>query len=154
MSRPRYKWWGYVKNMIRAYPGLKKEYDDLHEQSVTPNLSGMPGGGEVSRGTENIALRELSGPNQAEYDAVRKTIAITEHMRTGADRLKLMDLVFWKNSHTLQGAAMVVHVSYDTAINYHGDFIMMAAYFRDLITYDELKEHLKFALKSQNDVLK
>jgi hypothetical protein len=49
---------------------------------------------------------------------------------------------------------MVVHVSYDTAINYHGDFIMMAAYFRDLITYDELKEHLKFALKSQNDVLK
>lgn len=154
MSRPRYKWWGYVKNMIRAYPGLKKEYDDLHEQSVTPNLSGMPGGGEVSRGTENIALRELSGPNQAEYDAVRKTIAITEHMRTGADRLKLMDLVFWKNSHTLQGAAMVVHVSYDTAINYHGDFIMMAAYFRGLITYDELKEHLKFALKSQNDVLK
>ena len=154
MSRPRYKWWGYVKNMIRAYPSLKKEYDDLHEQSVTPNLSGMPGGGEVSRGTENIALRELSGPNQAEYDAVRKAIAITEHMRTGADRLKLMDLVFWKNSHTLQGAAMVIHVSYETAVEYHRDFIMVAAYFRGLVEGDNLVGVQKLALKSQNDVLK
>ena len=153
MSKPRYKWWGYIKNIIRAYPGLKKEYEQLHEQSVTANMSGMPGGGEVSRGTENIAIRELPRPKQMEYDAVRKAVAVTEHMRTGADRLKLLNLVFWKQSHTLQGAAMAVNISYDTAIDYHGDFIMVVAYFREMVTYDELKEHQKFALKSQNNVI-
>lgn len=154
MSKPRYKWWGYVKNVIRAYPGLKQEYEELHKQSVTANMSGMPGGGGVSRGTEEIAIRELSKPKQMEYDAVRKAIEATERMRTGQDRMKLMSLVFWKQSHTLQGAAMAVNVSYDTAIDYHGDFIMMVAFFRDLITYEELKEHQKFALKSHESVVK
>ena len=154
MSRPRYKWWGYVKNMIRAYPGLKKEYDNLHEQSVTPNLSGMPGGSAVSRGTENIALKELPKAKQMEYDAVRKAIAVTEKMKNGSDRLKIINLVFWKNSHTLQGAAMAIPVSYETAVEYHRDFIMVAAYFRELVDGENLAGIQKLALKSQNDVLK
>ena len=45
MSKTRYKWWGYVKNMIREYPALKKEYEDLHQQSITANMSGTPCGG-------------------------------------------------------------------------------------------------------------
>lgn len=154
MSKPRYKWWGYVKAMIRAYPALMREYNDLHEQSVTANMSGVPGSGDVIRGTENVALRELPKPQQAEYDAVRQSILVTQQMRTGAERLKLIEMVFWKNSHTLQGAAMVNHISYDTAIDYHGDFIMITAYFRDLITYDELKPSQKFALKSQKHMVK
>lgn len=153
MSKPRYKWWGYIKNVIRAYPSLKKEYESLHEQSVTANMSGMPGGGDVSRGTESIALRELPRAKQSEYDAVRKAIAITELMRTGTDRLKLMDMVFWKNSHTLQGAAMAINVSYETAVEYHRDFIMISAYFRDLIDGEELVGIQKLALKSQKDVV-
>jgi hypothetical protein len=146
-------WWGYIKAVIRSYPALKRDYDALHEQSITANMSGMPGGGAVSRGTENIATRELPRPKQAEYDAVRKAIAVTEQMRTGTDRLRIIDMVFWKNSHTLQGAAMAASVSYDTAIDYHGDFIMMVAYFRDLVTFEEMKNHQKFALKSQKDVV-
>lgn len=153
MSKPRYKWWGYIKNVIRAYPGLKREYEELHEQSVTANASGVPGGGGVSRGTENIALRELSRPRQMEYDAVRKAIAVTERMRTGSDRLKLMNLVFWKNSHTLQGAAFAVNISYETAVEYHRDFIMLTAYFRELVDGDALVGIQKLALKSQNRVL-
>ena len=153
MSKPRYKWWGYIKAVIRSYPSLKQEYEALHEQSITANMSGMPGGGAVSRGTENIATRELPKPKQAEYDAVRRAIVVTEQMRTGEDRLRLMNLVFWKQSHTLQGAAMAVNVSYDTAIDYHGDFVMMVGYFYGLITYEELKKHQKFALKSQKGVV-
>lgn len=154
MSRPRYKWWGYVKNMIRAYPGLRKEYDDLHRQSITANMSGMPGGGEASRGTENIALKELPKAKQMEYDAVRKAIAVTEKMKNGAERLKIINLVFWKNSHTLQGAAMAIPVSYETAVEYHRDFIMIAAYFRELVDGENLAGIQKLALKSQKDVLK
>lgn len=60
MSKPRYRWWGYIRNVIRAYPELKREYESLHQQSVTACLSGMPGSGEASRGTENIAIRHIT----------------------------------------------------------------------------------------------
>lgn len=153
MSKPRFKWWGYAKNIIRAYPALKSEYEDLHEQSVTANMSGMPGGGSVSRGTECIALRQLSGPKQAEYDAVRKAVLVVEQMKTGKDRLKMIELVFWKKSHTLQGAAVAVNISYETAVEYHRDFIMLTAYFRGLVDGDALVGIQKLALKSQNRVV-
>lgn len=160
MSKPKYKWWGYIKNVIRDYPALVKEYNALHEQSVTANMSGMPGGGNgVSRGTEGIALRELSKPRQAELDAVKKAVAETERLQTGNDRMRLVQLVFWKQSHTLQGAAMMVNISYDTAVHYHGYFIMLVAYYKDLVTHEELvewrqkKTRKKSALKSQNNML-
>lgn len=153
MSKPRYPWWGYVKNVIRGYPALKREYEQLHEQSITARLSGMPVGSDVSRGTESIALRQLPGPKQKEYDAVKAAVNATQRMITGEDRMKVIDLVFWKQSHTLSGAAMRANISYDTAINYHGDFIMLVAYFRELITYEELRDGQKFALKSQKSVL-
>lgn len=153
MSKPRYRWWGYVKNVIRDYPVLKREYDDLHEQSITASTSGTGGSGGISRGTESIAIRELPRTKQREYDAVRKTIMMTEHLRTGSDRLKLIDMVFWKGTHTLSGAALALNISYDTAIDYHGDFIMLVAFHKDLITFDELKPAQKIALKSQKDVV-
>lgn len=154
MSKPRYGWWGYVKNMIRAYPGLKREYDDLHTQSVTANMSGIGGGGGgVNRSLENITMRELPRPKQTELDAVQNTIHLTEHLRTGKDRLRLIDMVFWKGTHTLAGAALALNISYDTAIDYHGDFIMLVAYHKELITMEELKPAQKIALKSQKHVL-
>lgn len=153
MSKPRFKWWGYIKSVIRAYPELKKEYAQIHEQPITAISSGMPGAGGVSRGTEDIALRELPKSKQKEYDAVRCAINATQRLKTGTDRLKVIDLVFWKQSHTLQGAAMQANISYDTAIGYHGDFIMMVAYFRELATIEELTETQKIALKSQKNVI-
>ena len=154
MSKPRFNWWGYVKNIIRAYPGLKREYDDLHTQTITANMSGTGGGGGgVNRSLESIAMRELPRPRQRELDAVTNTIRLTERLRTGKERLKLIDMVFWKGTHTLAGAAMALNISYDTAIDYHGDFIMLTAYHKELITFDELKPAQKIALKSQNYVL-
>lgn len=137
--------------MIRDYPALEKEYRELHEQKVTASITGMPGGGNVSRGTEDIAIRDLPRSKQLEYDAVRRAIEVTGMLKTGAERLKIVELVFFKQSHTLDGAAYHQHISYDTAIDYHGDFIMLVAYFRELITYDELPQ--KIALKSQKNVL-
>lgn len=153
MSKPRYRWWGYVKNVIRAYPGLKQEFDSLHEQTITANMSGMGGGGGVNRSLENVVMRELPRPKQHELDAVQDTIHLTEQLRTGKDRLRLIDMVFWKGTHTLAGAAMALNISYDTAIDYHGDFIMLVAYHKELITPEELKPSQKIALKSQKYVL-
>ncbi len=137
MSKPRYKWWGYVKNVIRAYPGLKREYEALHEQAVTANVSGMPGGGGASRGTENIAIRELPYTRQREYEAVRRAVEYTKQIAAGADRLALVDMVFWKKSHTLSGAAYKLNLSYTTAQRYHGEFVIAVARFYGLMDREE-----------------
>ena len=141
MSRPRYGWWNYVKYIIRRYPALKEEYAGMHEQSVTPNMSGMPCSGNASRGTEDIAIRELPPVKQREYEAVKKAIEATERMTASLDRLKIIDLVFWKRSHTLDGAALAVPCSYMTARRYHSEFIMLVASFYGLLDKkDELKK--------------
>lgn len=137
MSKPRYKWWGYIKNVIRAYPGLKKEYEALHEQSVTANTSGMPGGGEVSRGTENIAIRELPYTKQREYEAVRRAIEYTKHFKNGEERLKIIDLMYWKNSHTLAGAGQKVGYGYDRARQIHQEFVISVATYYGLMDKEE-----------------
>ena len=127
MSKPRYGWWGYVKYIIRQYPALKQEYSELHSQSVTANTSGMPRGNSASRSTEVIAIRELPSTKQREYEAVKKAVETTERMTASRDRLKIIDLVFWKRSHTLDGAALTIPCSYMTARRYHAEFIMLVA---------------------------
>lgn len=142
MSKPRYKWWGYIKNVIRDYPRLKQEYDALHEQSVTPSMSGTPGGGGASRAVENIAIRELPKAEQRDFEAVQKAIDGTQRLDTGDDRMKLVQMVFWKRQK-LRDAAYKCHISYDTARNYQWEFITNVAYYKDLLTYDELKKAYK-----------
>ena len=127
MGRPRYDWWMYVKGMIRRYPSLKEEYADLHKQSVTPNYTGMPSSGSVGRGVEAVALRELPTTRQREYEAVKRAIEVTQRMSANSDRLKVIDLVFWQRSHTLDGAALTIPCSYRTARRYHSEFIMTVA---------------------------
>lgn len=138
MSKPRYKWWGYIRNVIRDYPRLMQEYDALHEQSVTPGMSGMPGGGGAVRTVEAIAVRELAGTKQREYEAVRQAIDMTRRLDTARERLAMIDMVFWKNTHTLCGAAHQVNVSYETAKRYQRQFIMAVA--RSYGLLDEGKE--------------
>lgn len=127
MSRPRYDWWPYVKGMIRRYPSLKEQYADLHTSSMTANYSGMPHSGTVSRGTEDIAVRELPSTRQREYEAVRLAIQQTERYPNGRDRLLVIRLVFWDRSHTLDGAALMVPCHYKTAQSWHNAFIRAVA---------------------------
>ena len=122
-----------MKGMIRRYPELKAEYADLHRQSVTPNYSGMPVAGGAGRATEEVAIREFPTTRQREYEAVNMAIAVTERMKTGRYRLKVIDLVFWKRSHTLEGAALMVPCHYNTAQKYHSDFIILVAKFYGLL---------------------
>lgn len=133
MSRPRYDWWPYVKGMIRRYPALKAELADIREQSIVPNYSGLPGGGSASRSTELIACRDLPTNKQREYEAVRRAIAATERMTASRDRLRIVELVFWKRSLTLSGAALTIPCHYNTAQKYHSDFILTVAAFYGLL---------------------
>lgn len=133
MSKPRYKWWGYVRGIVRAYPELKREYNELHRQTVTASTSGLPGGGGVSRGTENIAVRELPYTKQREYEAVKRAVDTTKRLPNGAQRMKIIELVYWKRSHTVEGAAMRAGYSPDRGKQLHGDFIRLVAKYYGLM---------------------
>ena len=127
MSKPRYHWWGYIKWVIRDYPAKYKELRNMKFQSITPNYNGMPGGSEPQRGAENIALCLFTGQKQREFEAVEKAIDITKTFTDGMERINLVDRVFWGQTHTLQGAALAGHISYETAVNWHRDFIKLVA---------------------------
>lgn len=93
----KYDWWGYVKSMIRKYP----------ERKSSPPLDSTTAG--------------------REYIAVCNAIYSVERYDNGRERLAIIDLVFWKHSHTLEGAALQVPCSYRTAQRYHEQFIKSVA---------------------------
>lgn len=68
---------------------------------------------------------EESYIRQFESEAVQRAIEKTKLLRDGEERLKLIDLVFFKQSHSLQGASIKCFISYETAVNWHGDFIRL-----------------------------
>ena len=96
MSNPKYDWWSYVKGMIRRYPKLRKQLE---------------------------FCAELPSPYQEEYDSVTLACRHTETIDAGAERMRLISLIYWKKTHTLSGAALQCSVDYSTAKRWHKDFI-------------------------------
>ena len=56
-------------------------------------------------------------------EAVKQAVEDTKSLVDGTERLKLIDLVFWKQTHTLAGASCECNVCYDLAVLWHRDFI-------------------------------
>ena len=98
MSKPRYPWWSYAKAMVKMYPQLSS------------------------------SVSQLPPARQREYDAVTKAIELTKRRQNGADRLALIDLVFWKQNHNLEGAALKLYLSDTTAKRYHTEFIRLVGF--------------------------
>jgi hypothetical protein len=113
--------------MIRQYPALCDALAELHGTSVTAHYDGVREAVGPSRTTELAAIRELPTVEQREYEAVRRAIERTERLSNGRDRLRVIRLVFWDRTHNLAGAALTVPVSYDTAQNWHCQFIRLVA---------------------------
>lgn len=128
MSKPRYRWWGFVRRMIRDYPGLKAAVDDLHSQNVTASMTGMPRGSGTGRTVETIALRQLPEDDQKIYDAVTRAIEVTRLRSDGEERIALIRYAYWgRKERALKHAALYAHVSERTAKRWHGDFVRMVA---------------------------
>lgn len=126
MSKPRYRWWGFVRRMIRDYPGIKKAADDLHTHTMGGGMCGVPKGGVAGRTVESVALRELPPDDQKIYDAVTKAVEITRLRRDGEERLSLIRCVYWsRNPHGLDAAALRANIAVPTAKRWHGDFVRL-----------------------------
>lgn len=122
MSKPRYDWWPYVKGMIRRYPALQAEYALKHEPRITTVIANGHGSG-VPKPTEATALRELTQTKQREYEAVTKALNAANQLPDGEERLRMVDLIFWRQSHTLEGVALDLHYSWRTVAQWHREFI-------------------------------
>ncbi len=68
---------------------------------------------------------ELPKTSMREFYAVQRAVAETERLPSGAERLGLVSLVFWRQTHSLEGAAQELHLSYRTARRYHEEFIKL-----------------------------
>lgn len=125
----RVSWWAYIKAVIRSYPALKEQYAEQQQQALVPAYGdGTPHSkGSVSRTVESLAIRTLPGLHQREYEAVRRAVAVTERYRNGRDRMRVIDMVYWKRSHTLTGASLQVPCSEHTARVWNQEFIRLVA---------------------------
>lgn len=90
MSKPRELWWGYVKNVLRAYPDYRR-------------------GGAKLRSAVERAMKE------------------TRNLPNGEWRCAIIEKVYFRESHTLVGAARCCHVSYGAAKEWHGEFVRLVA---------------------------
>ena len=126
MSKPRKRWWGYVRRVLYDYPRLRAELDELQQPHHYGESAGHTSG--ISRQSEILALHTLPDPDdQRDLEAVEAALAAQTHHVNGGQTLRLVRMVFFHRSHTLEGAAQVLHISYHTAERRQNAFIRLVA---------------------------
>ncbi len=131
MSKYRHWWRPNVERALRVYPYLKAAKQAAQEQSITPSYTGMPRGGGISRTTENAATRHFSAQEEKILDAVDRAIAEVSKHRDGQDVLRIVEMVDFKRSHTLEGAAMALFMHRVTASDKRTRFVDLVGKYMD-----------------------
>lgn len=128
--KKREPWWGYVKSIIREYPALKNKRDT----PWLPKVSSKAGGtaiisGMISSPVERCVIHDLPPKQQRRLDAVEAAIQETKirHPDNWQQRLKVVDLIYWKQSKTVVGAAMEIPCHQNTAGMWQAEFIRLVA---------------------------
>lgn len=125
MARRSNGWRHAARSAAYDYPKLQRDLRDLQAQSVTPNMNGMPGGGEPGRSTEDAALRQLPYAQQRRLDAVEQAVSISSNLTSGLSRVRLIELVYFQRKYTIEGAAMQIPCSVQTAWTWNNDFLLL-----------------------------
>ncbi len=125
MAMRRYGWRHAARSAAYDYPKLQRDLRDLQAQSVTRNMNGMPGGGEPGRSTEDAALRQLPYAQQRRLDAVEQAVSISSNLTSGLSRVRLIELVYFQRKYTIEGAAMQIPCSVQTAWTWNNDFLLL-----------------------------
>ena len=130
MSKPKDDWFISAVWTVRNYPERKREYQQLHTQSIVADLSGMPRSSDVSRSIENIALREMAPMKQREYEAVTKAVEVTLLMPDGEKRVELIERMYWRGKKLdLADVIYPVGIAEATGKRWHGAFIRLVGEF-------------------------
>ena len=127
MGRSKYNWYNNAVHLIRRYPEICRRKRALQEQNIIADYSGMPHSGNAGRNTENVAVKELSPVDEAAYDVITSAIETMSLLAHGEEILRIVDMVDWKRSHTIYGAAQVMYMHHNTAKAYRKEFIKAVA---------------------------
>ena len=127
MSRYKHWWYPNVARALKAYPALILKKDEIRRNSIIAKYSSDPRAGGATRSTEDVALRDLPPGEAAIVDAIEAALDEVSRRRDGFEVVRLVDLVYFRRSHTIQGAAMVTNLTEITARRKLGDFINLVA---------------------------
>lgn len=120
-------WRRQARRALRDYPRLKKKQTETAQQ-ITPVYGGSVVQHEASRVTENIALRStLSDAESNVIAAVEFAMAMQGAYYNADARLKMLELVYYKKTHTLQGAALECGYSIETVWKWNTE-VLAAVY--------------------------
>lgn len=134
MSKPRYKWWSYVRWMIRLYPDRVAELRRRQDARITGRYGPQtPGGSGVNRSTEELGTVSLGAVVDREMDAVRLALDEIAQLPSGPQRLQIIEAYHWKRTHTLDGASFAAGVSDITGRRWNAEFICSVAKYFGLL---------------------
>ena len=118
---------GLIEWKLEHYKEMKEELEQYKHNMIpspTPSYS-LTGGGGIggeSRPNENIALKMVTDVYIRETERTVKAIERVMLLIPEDDK-RLIDLVYWKQTYTVEGASMILNMSKSTAY-YHLNIIL------------------------------
>lgn len=119
---------GIVEYQLEHYHDSRRQLKEAERDmlpSNTPNYSFSPAAhSDTNRTTENTAVKIMANRYLVE---IEKTVIAIEYItsRLSDEDKKLIDLVYWKGTHTITGAGMALHMTQRTAYR-HIDAVLTA----------------------------
>lgn len=97
-------------NMIKDYPERRKDEGSLDRQE------------------------------RIEFDTVSKAVEQTKTMIDGKNRIQVINMTLWKQTHTVDGSAIALHLSERTAQRYRWQFVALVGMHYGFLTCEEYQE--------------
>ena len=120
-------WRSEARTALRLYPKLKRRQNE-NDMQITPVYGGAAVQHSASRTTENVALRStLTEREENIISAVEFMLTMQRRYYNADARLRMLKLVYWSRTHTMQGAAMEVGYSFDTLCKWNTE-VLSAVY--------------------------
>ncbi len=120
-------WRSEAKNALRMYPRAKRKHAET-DARLTPVYGGTAGSHAARRTTEDVALKGKLTPHEENViSAVEFMMRMQSAYPNAEERMKMIRLVYFQRTHTLEGAAMECHYS-DRAVKRWNAEILTAVY--------------------------
>ena len=121
-------WKSEARNALRLYPKVKRRQSETADMKITPAYGGTAVSHSASRTTENVALRSTLTPHEENViSAVAFMMRMQSAYPNGQERMRMIKLVYFQRTHTLEGAAMECNYS-DRTIKRWNMEILTAVY--------------------------
>lgn len=116
-------WRAEARRALRDYPRIKRRQAD-NEMQITPVYGGAAVQHSASRTTENVALRStLTEREENVISAVEFMVAMQSRYYNAEARMKMLSLVYFRRTHTMQGAAMEVGYNINTVKSWNTEML-------------------------------